>query len=108
MSSKIKNMEELLAEKERLKGLCKEKEAAIGKQLDYIQNNIGMIALESILPVNQSQKGTASFIVDGLQTLLSLFAPGLSEKFNKSEKLSKIVELLAGTLLTRFFNKKSE
>jgi hypothetical protein len=108
MSPKMKNMEQLLAEKERLKICCREKEAVIGKQLDYIQNNIGMIALESILPIHKSQKGTAGFIIDGLQTILSIVAPGLSEKFNQSGKFSKILEMLTAALLTRFFNKKSE
>jgi hypothetical protein len=108
MSSKIKNIEELQAEKNRLKQLCKEKELIIGKKLDYIQDNLGIIALETVLPINNAEKKSISHIFDSLHGVLQTFLPGFAQKFAQSEKWIKIIELIAASIVTRFFNTKSE
>jgi hypothetical protein len=108
MSSKIKNLELLLLEKEKLKQQCKDKELLIGKKLDYIQDNLGIIALETILPINNKEKNTINQVFDGLHGILQTFIPSFSEKFEQSEKWIRIVELVAASIFTRFFNKKSQ
>jgi len=108
MSNKIRNIEELQAEKNRLRQLCKDKEQVIGKKLDYIQDNLGIIALETILPINNAEKNSISNIFDGLHGILQTFLPGFAQKFAQSEKWIKIIELIAASIFTRFFNKKSE
>ena len=108
MSNKINNIESLLVEKERLKQLCKEKELVIGKKLDYIQDNLGIIALETILPINTAEKNSIRPIFDGIHGILQTFIPGFSEKFAQSEKWIRIVELVAASIFTRFFKNKSE
>jgi hypothetical protein len=108
MNNKIKSIEALQLEKERLKKLCKEKEDVIGKKLNYIQDNIGLIALESILPVNIHQKDSINHIFDGLHSIFQLLVPGLAEKFSKSEKWIKIIEMIALSLFSKFYNKKTE
>jgi hypothetical protein len=108
MSNKINNLEALLVEKERLKQRCKEKEEVIGKKLDYIQDNLGIIAIETILPINNAEKSSISHVFDGLHGILQTFIPGFSEKFAQSEKWIRIIELVAASIFTRFFNKKSE
>lgn len=108
MSNKIKDLESLHAEKNRLKALCKEKEQVIGKKLDYIQDNLGIIALETILPINNAEKNTISNVFDGLNGILQTFIPSFAQKFAQSEKWIKIIELIVASIFTRFFNKKSE
>jgi hypothetical protein len=108
MSNKIRNIEELQAEKNRLRQLCKDKEQVIGKKLDYIQDNLGIIALETILPINNAEKNSISNIFDGLHGILQTFLPGFAQKFAQSEKWIKIIELIAASIFTRFFNTKSE
>lgn len=108
MNQKIRNLDELLAEKAKLKSLCKEKELLIGKKLDYIHDNLGIIALETILPVKNSSKNTFSNVFDGVINLVGILIPSLAEKLNKSDKIIKIIELVASSLFTSFFNKKSE
>lgn len=108
MKNKINNLETLLVEKARLKQLCKDKEIVIGKKLDFIQDNLGIIALETILPINSAEKTSISQVFDGLHGILQTFIPGFAEKFTQSEKWIKIVELIAASIFTRFFKKKSE
>jgi len=108
MSNKINNLQTLLAEKDRLKLLCKEKEIVLGKKLDYIQDNLGIIALETILPINNIEKTAISGVFDRINNLLKNFIPGFSEKFAQSEKWIRIIELIAASIFTRFFKKKSE
>jgi len=108
MNNKIYNLETLLAEKQRLKLSCKEKEEVIGKKLDYIKDNLGIIALETILPINNKEKSSINDVFDGIHSILLTFVPGFAERFERSEKLIHIVELVAGTIFTRFFKKKSE
>jgi hypothetical protein len=108
MSNKINNIETLLAEKAKLKKLCKEKEIVIGEKLDYIQDNLGIIALETILPINNKEKNSINQIFEGLYGILQTFLPGLAEKINTSGKWVKIIELVAGSIFTRFFNRKSD
>ncbi len=108
MSNKINNLETLLVEKEKLRQRCKEKEQVIGKKLDYIQDNLGIIALETILPINNAEKSSISHVFDSLHGILQTFMPGFSEKFAQSEKWIRIIELVAASIFTRFFNKKSE
>ena len=108
MSNKINNLEALLVEKEKLKQRCKEKELIIGKKLDYIQDNLGIIALETILPMNKSEKNTVNHVFDGLHGILQTFIPSFAEKFAQSEKWIRIVEMIVASIFTRFFNKKSE
>lgn len=107
MSNKINNLEALLIEKEKLKQRCKEKELVIGQKLDYIQDNLGIIALETILPINKSEKNTISHIFDGLHGILQTFVPNFGEKFAQSEKWIRIIELVAASIFTRFFKNKS-
>lgn len=108
MSIKINNLEQLLVEKDRLKKLCTEKELVIGKKLDYIQDNLGIIAFETILPVNTAEKSAISNILEGLHGVIKIFAPGISEKFARAGQWVKIIELVAASIITRFFNHKSE
>jgi hypothetical protein len=108
MSNKINNLEALLIEKERLKQLCKEKEQVIGKKLDYIQDNLGIIALETILPINKAEKNSINHIFDGLHSILQTFVPSFADKFAQSEKWIRIIELVAASIFTRFFKNKSE
>lgn len=75
----------LFSFKERLKQLCKEKELVIGKKLDYIQDNLGIIALETILPINTAEKNSIRPIFDGIHGILQTFIPGFSEKFAQSK-----------------------
>jgi hypothetical protein len=104
---KMNTLDELLAEKAKLQVLCKEKEKEIGNKLDYIQDNLGIIALETFLPSNQTDKNTVSQVLDGLISLIQTFIPSLGEKFNQSEKWIKIIEIVASSIFSRFFNKKS-
>lgn len=106
-NKKINNLEELLAEQLRLKQLCREKESEIGNKLDYIQDNLGIIALETFLPSNPSEKNTINQVFDGIFNLIQTFVPGLAEKFNNSEKWIKIIEIVAASIFSRFFSKKS-
>jgi hypothetical protein len=105
MSNKINNLEALISEKERLKILCKEKEQVIGKKLDYIQDNLGIIALETLLPINSAEKNSISGVFTGIHSLLKNFIPGFSEKFAQSEKIINMVELIVSAIITRFFKK---
>lgn len=107
MTKKIKNIETLIAEKERLKLLCKAQEQLIEKKLNYMQDNLGIIALETILPINNASKQSISNVFEGIQGILQTFVPGFSEKFEHSGKWFKIIELIAATIFTRFFNQKS-
>lgn len=106
MNQKIRNIDELLAEKAKLKLLCKEKELIIGKKLDYINNNLGIIALETLLPVNKSSENTFSHIFDGMLSIVRILIPSLAEKLNKSDKIFKIIEIVASSIFASFFNKK--
>jgi hypothetical protein len=107
MSNKIKNIEALLAEKAKLKELCKAKEEILGEKLDYIQDNLGIIALETILPINNAEKNSIHNLFDGLHSILQTFVPSLADKINGSGKWIKIIELVAASIFTRFFNSKT-
>ena len=108
MSNKINSLEKLLLEKERLKKSCTEKEVVIGQKLDYIQDNLGIIAFETILPVNSSEKSTIRNIMEGLHGLIKIVAPGISKKFERAGQLVNLFELVVASIVTRFFNNKSE
>ncbi len=108
MKNKINNIEALLKEKERLQQRCKEKEQAIGQKLNYIQDNLGIIALETILPINNAERNSIGHIFDGLHGILQTFIPSFSEKFAQYEKWIRIIEWAVASIFTRFFNKKSE
>jgi hypothetical protein len=108
MNNKINNLEALLKEKASLKQRCKEKEQAIGQKLNYIQDNLGIIAFETILPINNAERSSIGHIFDGFHGILQTFIPSFSEKFSQSEKWIRIIELAVASIFTRFFNKKSE
>jgi hypothetical protein len=105
MNNKINNLEALLKEKASLKQRCKEKESAIGQKLNYIQDNLGIIALETILPINNAERSSIGHIFDGLHGILQTFIPSFSEKFSQSEKWIRIIELVVAYIFNRFFNK---
>lgn len=107
--SKINSLVALQLEKERLKLLCKDKEDSIGHKLDYIQDNIGAIALEGIF---NSEKKEFLFIPDGVLDIvgkvIDIFKPEWTEKINKYSSIIRTVELIASLVYTQFFNQKKE
>lgn len=108
MSQKISDIDALLLEKKKLQERCKEKEQLIGKKLDYIQDNLGLLAIQTILPVKKTEKSSIGYLFDGLHGILQSFLPDIAAKFSKSEKWIKLLEIIASSIVQGFFNKKSE
>jgi hypothetical protein len=105
---KIVDIETLQQEKQRIKVLCKEKEIVLNKKLDYIQDNLGILALETILPINRKDKHQVNLKLDWVHGLINTFLPSIASKFDGSSKWVKIVEMAIAAIVMRFFGSNNK
>ncbi|HXP52288.1 MAG TPA: hypothetical protein VN922_20190 [Bacteroidia bacterium] len=77
-TTNIHNLESLQRRKTEIAALCKEKEKAIGAQLDYISDNLGSIALRTIIGgKSRKDKSTKADIIsllisEGVETAMEI------------------------------------
>ena len=77
---KVTNIETLHQERNRLKQLCKENEQSLNQKLNYIQDNLGIIALETIIPINRKDKNNISSKLDIFHDILGSIIPSIADK----------------------------
>ncbi len=102
MKTKINTIEALISEKARLKALYMAKEKEIENHLNVIQDNFGVMVLESIIPLNKSEKATSNYIFDTLHQIIAAWMPEAGEKLAKVGKWVRLVELLLTSIISRF------
>lgn len=102
----IDSLQALRIEKARLKLLCKEKEFVIGQKLDYIQKNLGYIALDTLFPTKQNEGFESSSIFQNAFNMIKTIAPIFLKNINLSAGWVKIIELAVGGIIAHFFNKR--
>lgn len=98
MKKPINNLTELQLEKQRILLLCHDSETELNHKLKYMQENLGSIMLQTLLPKKESFIGTESSSDDNSAGFLSGVLKGLTGiEINNSN--TKMLLNLAYTVL---------
>jgi hypothetical protein len=102
MKKQFHNIESLRAERIRLEGLCKEKEAVIGERINYLHEHFGSLVLTSLLPVSKEHKNKISGIIERISQFAGMLSGGEEGKKSILSVVLKIVQVAATGLVYRF------
>jgi len=106
MNKRFQNIESLRAERLRLEAICKEKEAELQQQLEYVQEHFGSLLLRSLLPISKEQKEKVGGFFDKVHSIIGRFTPAEGSKLHAFMPVIKIVQMLVAGVVYRYVKKK--
>ncbi len=100
----------LRKQKKLLQEDCRLREEEIQDDIKFLQQNLGAVIIDTIIPTDHEKQNKVSFIADIAYDIIGKVFPksGLSDTDKKSHKFLKIAELILTGFLFRSKKKKEE